>query len=48
MRISLTGFAVLAFAIAGVAGPALAQDDQARPRIQRRAPLRMTHDTLVC
>jgi hypothetical protein len=41
MRISLTGLAVLAFAIAGVAGSALAQDDQARPRIQRRAPLRI-------
>jgi hypothetical protein len=41
MRISMTGLAVLAFAVAGVAGPAPAQDDQARPRIQRRAPLRI-------
>jgi hypothetical protein len=41
MRISMTGLAVLAFAVAGVAGPAQAQDDQARPRIQRRAPLRI-------
>jgi hypothetical protein len=41
MRISMTGLAVLAFAVAGVAGPAAAQDDQARPRIQRRAPLRI-------
>ena len=41
MRISMTGLAVLAFAVAGVAGPAPAQDDPARPRIQRRAPLRI-------
>jgi hypothetical protein len=41
MRMSMTGFAVLAFAVAGVAGPAAAQDDQPRPRIQRRAPLRL-------
>jgi hypothetical protein len=41
MRISMTGLAVLAFAIAGVAGSAAAQDDPARPRIQRRAPLRV-------
>jgi hypothetical protein len=41
MRMSMTGLAVLAVAMAGVAGPAAAQDDTARPRIQRRAPLRI-------
>jgi hypothetical protein len=41
MRMSMTGLAVLAVAMAGVAGPAPAQDDTARPRIQRRAPLRI-------
>jgi hypothetical protein len=41
MRISMTGLAVIGFAVAGVAGPASAQDDQARPRVQRRAPLRI-------
>jgi hypothetical protein len=40
MRMSMTGLAVLAVAMAGVAGPAAAQDDT-RPRIQRRAPLRI-------
>jgi hypothetical protein len=41
MRMSMTGLAVLAVAIAGVAGSAPAQDDPARPRVQRRAPLRI-------
>jgi hypothetical protein len=41
MRKSMTGLAVLAVAIAGVAGSVAAQDDPARPRIQRRAPLRI-------
>jgi hypothetical protein len=41
MRISIMGLAVLAVAIAGVAGSAAAQDDPARPRVQRRAPLRI-------
>jgi hypothetical protein len=37
----MTGLAVLASAVAGLAAPAQAQDDQPRPRIQRRAPLRL-------
>jgi hypothetical protein len=41
MRTSITGLAVLALAVVGVAGPAPAQDDPARPRIVRRAPLRI-------
>jgi hypothetical protein len=41
MHKSIMGLAVLAFAIAGVAGSAVAQDDPSRPRIQRRAPLRI-------
>jgi hypothetical protein len=41
MRISIMGLAVVAVAIAGVAGSAAAQDDPARPRVQRRAPLRI-------
>ena len=41
MHKSTMGLVVLAFAAAGVVGPALAQDDPARPRIQRRAPLRI-------
>jgi hypothetical protein len=41
MRISMTGFAVLAVAVAGITGPAPAQEDQPRPRIVRRAPLRI-------
>ena len=41
MHKSIMGLAVLAVAAAGVAGPAPAQDDPARPRIQRRAPLRI-------
>jgi hypothetical protein len=41
MRISMTGLAVLAFAVAGSAAPVAAQEDQPRPRIVRRAPLRI-------
>ena len=41
MRIWIIGFAAFTFAAAGMAEPAPAQDDQARPRIQRRAPLRI-------
>jgi hypothetical protein len=41
MRIWIIGFAAFTFAAAGMAGPAPAQDDQARPRVARRAPLRI-------
>jgi hypothetical protein len=41
MRIWIIGFAAFTFAAAGMAGPAPAQDDRARPRTQRRAPLRI-------
>jgi hypothetical protein len=41
MRIWIIGFAAFIFAAAWMAGPAPAQDDQARPRVARRAPLRI-------
>jgi hypothetical protein len=37
----MTGLAVLALAVAGSVGPGEAQEDQPRPRIVRRAPLRV-------